>query len=260
MPTFPHVRLSAEGTLGSGGGNEIWSCSTKVVLLADGASNVPVAATAQDLIDLSARGLAAWSAFIGGQIAGGVSSAYLFSGNVALVDVKAASVTVSGLDDPALDSNISDAVPPVRGGYVQGNAGQAGGASWNMPYPVSLVCTMRGNLFRRGSAAYGRFFMPGPNLSLSSSGIGAGLVNGLMNAESVLGFAEKCGLLLSSINGPAALTSGKIAKVSNIGSSTAEAGLRWQPVTSVTVDNRPDTIRTRSNKIGGQGKQDFVVA
>lgn len=260
MPTFPHVRLSAEGILGSGGGNEIWSCSTKLVLRSDGVSNVPLAATAADLDEISTAGLAAWSTFIVSGVAGGGTFAGLFSQNVGLTHVKAASVAVDGHDDPALDSNIADANPVVRGTAAANAAGSYAGAYWNMPYPVSLVCTMRGDLYRRGSAAYGRFFMPGPNLSAASGGQGAGLINGLMGNETVMGFAEQCGLLLTTINGISPLDSGKIVTVANIGASTAAAGLRWQPVTTVTIDNRPDTIRTRSNKIGGQGKRDFIVA
>jgi hypothetical protein len=236
VATFPHVRLVASGTLGTAGGNEIWSCGLKVVVADPGDISVPLAPTSSDLTQLATVGLVGWGNLLGNQVSGS-----LFSSDINLTACKASAVAANGKDDPLVSSVIADALTQLRGTVSPGV----------LPYSVAIAVTLTGATWKRGAAAHGRFYLPKPD------GMGD-LVNGTMPPAKTTAFARQAGKLLDHINSvgtgnPAGqlLTSGRVVMVSNISTSAAASGLRWQNVNAVAVDSRPDTIRRRSNKLGG---------
>lgn len=254
MTTFPHVRLNAEGALGHTSQNEIWSCGMKVGLTISGSPDTLVAAAQTDVDELSAAGLAAWTTYI--TLAGSGPFSGLFSNWTNLGLVRAAAVVASGHDDPALHSTATDVAGPTSGAAPTGSAANIYG---ECPYQVSLVQTLTGDLYPRGSAAYGRFYVPCPNLHTDPTGTAPlGMADGLIQSVAAGRFALATVHLIQAINATT-LTTGKIATVCNIGQSTDLAGLRFQPVTNVTVDGRPDTVRRRYNKITGNYKVTVAV-
>ena len=85
------------------------------------------------------------------------------------------------------------------------------------------------------------------------------LVNGLMDPFSVAAFAAAGAAFVHTINN-AVIVGQNIKRVSNVAvTSKLQSLVRWQPVTIVDVDNRPDTVRRRSNKISGRGKVTIAV-
>jgi hypothetical protein len=250
VTTLQHVRITASGTLGAGGGNEIWSCAHKVALVTDGAPTVPVAATAADLTEIMTSAAAAWTEAITIGFGAGIVASP-FSDNVAITLVKASAVAVDGHDDPALSPATYDITASNRGGAPAASTTTQQG---QIPYSVAVCVTFRGDLFLRGAAALGRIYFPGPNLyNAALGGAPRNMVDGLMHPDSVGGFLVAAGHILTSIKATT-LTSGKNVVPANISTSAAAGGVRWQPITKFIVDNRPDTVRRRSNKIGGLGK------
>lgn len=261
MTTLPHLRITASGTLGTGAGDEIWSCATKVGLTVSGSPGTLVAASADDCGDMLISALTAWTNLITTQASGTTGVAgQLFSDNVALTQVKVSAVVASGHDDPAID--------PAVFGLSTGNRGLCPAASdaqefAQLPYAVAVVATFKGATFLKGAAANGRIYLPGPNIFANNLFATAPvrMVNGLMGAASGGPcdlFSSAVATLLGEFNS-ATLTSGKVPFAANISTSAALAGIRWQPVFDVTVDSRPDTVRRRQNKISGRGSQTALV-
>jgi hypothetical protein len=246
MTTFPHVKLTAFGTLGSAGGNEIWSCGIKVGIAAAGALGTLLAPTLADVTAVATMGEASWRSFITGVTpgAGTTTVAQYFMNEVAIEGAKAAAVGTDEKDDPAIDSVIFDS-PGT------GNRGLAAGGK--LPYTVSLAATFRGATFKRGAAAFGRIYLPLPNLFIGehNTGQGTAMSDGLVGGIVPPLFSAGVGHLLDLINSTP-LTGGRVAMVCNISTSQAAAGVRFQNVNQVTVDNRPDTVRRRSNKLGSR--------
>jgi hypothetical protein len=142
-----------------------------------------------------------------------------------------------------LQSTITDALPASRGKLVT-NPPQP------IPFSVALVATLRGSTFQRGAAAFGRIYLPLPNLTVSEANDNwANMVDGQIANPGV--FAKAVARTLDSINS-LVLTSGRKVMVANISTSEAAAGVRFQNVSRVICDNRPDTVRRRSNKLGGK--------
>jgi hypothetical protein len=242
MTVFPHVRLNATGTLGAGAGNEIWSCGHKVVLTAPGAPNVCTAPVASDLAELCVAASIAWAFFIAATPGGG-PFAGLFPTTVAMTEMKAAAVTASGHDDSTIDTHF-EAVTLARGAA----------SNSDIPYQVSLCATLLGDTFRRGSAAYGRMYLPSPNIYADPAGISVQrLVDGIVHAQTTNGFAIETARVLSAVNATV-LSSGKIPRCANIGRSEDASGLRWQQITDVRFDSRPDTVRRRYSALQGVSK------
>ena len=261
MTTLPHLRVTASGTLGTGAGDEIWSCATKVGLTVSGSPDVLVAASQDDCDDMLISAVTGWTNLITKQATGTTgTSGKMFSDNVALTQVKVSPVVASGHDDPALHASSFD--------ITTGNRGLAPAASdtqefGQLPYTVSVVATFKGATFPRGAAANGRIYLPCPNIFANAlfADAPARMVNGLMstvNDGPCDLFSQYVRDLLVELNG-ATLTSGKIPFAANISTSAALAGIRWQPVFDVRVDSRPDTVRRRSNKISGRGFQSALV-
>nr|CRY96513.1 hypothetical protein [uncultured prokaryote] len=250
MTTFPHVRLTAQGSLGLSGGNEIWSCSVKYGVWESGDPTTLIAPTQSDVDECANEGVTDWSAFIPHAGSGALSG--ICSDLVLLEGVKAAAVLASGRDDPALTSTFVSAAPGVRGNAPSDTSVHPW-ATGSIPYSVALAATLRGATYSRGSAALGRFYIPVPAINLSTTGTAAdALVNGQMTPAVTTRFSEQAAALITALN-TIVLPSGHLAAIVNIGSSTDLAGIRWQKVDRVGVDNRPDTIRRRSNKIAGAG-------
>ncbi len=256
--TLPHVRVVASGTLGTTP-DEIWSCGLKVGLTLSGSPLTLVAASQDDVDEISLNASGDWQGFITWDYGTSHDAQGLISENCALTQVKAAAVVSSGHDDPALHSTITDITTANRGA-----AHVAGQLYAQVPYSVALVATLLGDLYPRGAAAYGRFYIPVPNLWCHQTSAGPlDMVNGLIDntvptASTAPAFANRAADLINQINGMT-LTSGKVVQVANISTSAALAGVRWQPITSVRVDTRPDTVRRRSNKISGRGFASALV-
>jgi hypothetical protein len=254
VTTFPHVLITAEGGLGDAGGNEIWTCGHKVVLSTAGAPNVPVAPDATDLAELSASAAAAWTTFIESGPGGGPTSK-LISDWCSLKFVKAAPIAASGRYDPLLEAFITD-ISGVRGGAL--TAGNANNGH-QTPYNVALVTTFMGDTYHRGAAAFGRVYVPVPNLHVDPAGISEQvLTNGLMSTGQAALFGIEMAALLRTVNATV-LTSGKQVHCANISKSEDISGLRWQTITHVRVDERPDTVRRRYNALQGAGQVDQLV-
>lgn len=250
MPsTEPHVRLTAEGTLGAGSGNEIWSCSMKMILT-DGVEGHGVLEPVQsDLDELALGGAVLWGAFI--RDADSFSGTSLFESVVRLAAVKATGVRASdGKNDPATNPAIAAPLIESRGGATNPR----------VVYQNSIVITFRGDTYVRGSAALGRIYLPCPNLVATTSHNGAAMVDGLLDPGTVERFARSTSAFLTSLNSPnQVLSSGRSHLVANIGKSNDAAGTRHQAVTRVTVDNRPDSVRRRQNALSGRGVQSHAV-
>lgn len=248
MATFPHIKLTAFGTLGADPGVEIWSCTTKVVVSSGGDGGPPLAPTAADLTEVGSIAANRWSFFTGYATTFGSSGnpSAMLTNDVHFAGLKASAIAASGRDDPGIGSQLFDS--PA---YVMGGAGPQG----IVPYSVALKVTFRGATYLRGTASVGGFYLPVPNILYGSGGSPSSLVDGAMTVDATTNFAKNVArYLVDPINALTALpTSGRRAIVANISKSTAAGGLRWQKVTSVSVDNRPDTIRRRSNKLGSQG-------
>ena len=266
-PDFPlvahfteyHVRLQASGTLGQAGGNEIWTMGCKIVCTAAGAPTVPAVPTQADVQDVANAGLAAFSGLITATGGGSTPEAALISDDVVLTEVKAYAVGPDNHADTALQTVYLFPAAPVKGGAAPDAANVLTG---RLPYSVSTVITFKGDLYRKGLAAFGRIYLPGANI-FNSGASGGGrmlpLVNGLMDPFSVAAFAAAGAAFVHTINN-AVIVGQNIKRVSNVAvTSKLQSLVRWQPVTIVDVDNRPDTVRRRSNKISGRGKVTIAV-
>jgi hypothetical protein len=245
MTTFPHVRLVAQGTLGStGAGNEIWSCGLKVGVAAAGDLSNLLAPTASDIQELGDSGLTAWVGLIHSQSSGSGTFPWFspFSSDVQLVLVKTSAVTAAGPDDQTIDSYLAFAPDNTRG---YGAAGLA-------PYQTAVVASLHGDTYKRGAAANGRIYLPVPNLGVTNQPAVAidKLSNGLMALNAIDAFSRVVGQAIDKINATV-LSSGHLPMVANISTSAAASGLRWQNVTKVSVDARPDTVRRRANALQG---------
>lgn len=253
--TEPHVRLQASGTLGQSGGNEIWTMGVKIVCTAAGTPTVPAIATQADVQDVADAGLAAFTNLI--RAGGGVEVQGLISDDVSLTEVKAYAVGPDNHADVALQT-----VYEFPGAVVHGTANPsvANPINGRQPYAVSVVVTFRGALYRKSLAAFGRIYLPGANIYNSGGGGNPlPLVDGLMNAQTVNAFAVAGAAFVHTINN-APITGTYLKRVANVGTTTKQQSLvRWQPVTIVDVDSRPDTVRRRQNKIGGRGKVTIAV-
>lgn len=257
MTTFPHVLLTAQGSLGLAGGDEIWSCGLKIGLTASLGTGPLLPALQQDVDDISALGIAAWQTFIpaagSGQYSGIISDLVLLEG------VKAAAKIASGKDDPTLNSVFTNTTTATRGNAPSDTSVKPW-AVGSLPYSVAVAVTLRGDLWSRGSASHGRFYIPVPNIYVDPTGTAPLALNdGLMTPASTGRLAARAAALVATLNTDLVLSSGKIAQVVNIGSSDDLAGTRWQPITNVSIDNRPDTIRRRSNKLSGRGRVTVTI-
>jgi hypothetical protein len=257
MTTYPHVKLTAFGTLGAGAGNEIWSVGMKAVVVASGAPNVPLAPNAADLAALSSGAATAWATYIATTAWAASPGGGLFSDQVCLTAVKAAAVLTTGLDDPTLSSDITDVPANTRGKVVSDDAD---GWPGQVPFQVALCVTLKGDTYARKGAAYGRFYLPVPNLHVVSALVApTRLLSGRMWPSSVAIHAAHVKILLDAVNA-VAVSAGRDAYVANISQSTGSAGLRFQKVSTIVIDDRPDTIRRRSNKLGGHNKVPATLA
>ena len=255
--TEPHVRLQASGTLGSNGGNEIWTVGMKVVCFSQATPTFPDIATQADVADVANAGLTAFTNLLASGTGGGGVTAALISSDVALTEVKAYAVGPDNHADSARQTEYRFPAAPVTG-----QAGPTANFPNNgrFPYAVSVVVTFKGALYRKSLAAFGRIYLPGANISADLAGAAPkALVNGLMDPGTVQGFVTAGAALVHTINN-APITGTLLKVVANVGTTVKMQSLvRWQPVTIVTVDNRPDTVRRRQNKIGGRGKITIAV-
>lgn len=264
-PDFPlvahftdyHVRVQASGTLGQSGGNETWTMGCKVMCTAPGAPSQPVVPTQSDVADIAAAGLAAFSGLIRSGISGGTTTAAgLISDDVALTEVKAYSV---GPDNHA-NSNVNTVYDfpsaPVKGTcHPDGTHTTLGRET----YSQAVVITFRGDQFRKGQGAFGRIYLPGANVHATNAPDPLPLVDGLMDPVTVAGFAAAGAAFVHTMNN-AQISTNTIHTLVNLSvSKVLQSSVRFQPVTIVDVDNRPDTVRRRSNKIGGRGKITIAV-
>lgn len=257
MTTFPHVLLTAQGSLGLAGGDEIWSCGLKIGLTETLGTGPLLAASQTDVDEISALSIAAWETFV--PAAGSGQYSGIMSDLVLLAGVKAAAKIASGKDDPTLASVFTPAAPGTRGNAPSDTTVKAW-AVGSLPYSVAVAVTLRGPLFPRGSASHGRFYMPVPNIYVDPTGTAPlALTDGLMAPASVSRLCARAAAMVATLNTDIVLSSGKVAQVVNVGRSTDAAGTRWQPIDSVSIDNRPDTIRRRSNKISGRGRVTVTI-
>lgn len=251
MTTLPHVRLNVSGTLGPAGGNEIWSVGIKIGITAAGAPTVLIAPNQADVNDISVGAVGFWTSLITAQAANTDVQSY-FSDNVAITQIKAAAVLATGLDDGNIATSITD--------VVAGNRGKASAASTvvqcgQVPYTVALVVTQRGATYLRGPAAYGRFYLPCPNLWLATvTATPRAMSGGCIHPSTLDSLLSQARGTITAHNS-LTLSSTHVPKVALISKTTGAVAARWQPVSRVTMDNRPDTVRRRSNKIGGLGVQ-----
>lgn len=252
MTTFPHVRVQAAGGLGAASGNEIWSCALKVGVTATPGAGTLINPTQADVDQVAGVAEDAWTAFVGSGSA--TSFQGVLSNWVSLMGVTAAAVTTTGHDDPGLHSTFEAAPIGTRGKFAIDET--ATSPTGEIPYNVSVACTFKGDIYPKGSASHGRIYLPLPNLWVTASGSSFNaMTDGLMSAASTTILADGVAGLIAAINtGVLTLTSGHSGLVTNIGASTDLAGTRWQAVTNVVVDNRPDSVRRRYNKLSGRGK------
>ena len=210
-----------------------------------------LAIPSQDDIQLAAEtAVTAFSALISSDVGGG-PQAGLVSNWAALTEVRAASVGNDSHRPSNRNTVIIDLPTPVRG-----VAPTTGGSNvqGQIPYQVAVVATFRGDLYTRGIAAYGRFYLPVPNIVSDPAGTSqTQLVDGLMAAGTVTKFANAFALFLKTMH-VTELGANVFQRPVNVGSSTTQSLVRWQDITAVSVDNRPDTVRRRSNAISGQGE------
>lgn len=255
--TEPHVRLEASGTLGQSGGNEIWTMGVKVMCTAVGAGDTPVIASQADVQDIANSGLAAFANLIGSPGAGGGAEGALISDDVALTEVKAYAVGPDNHADSARQTVYVFPSAPVKG---KASPDPTHPTIGRLPYAVSSVITFRGDLYRKGLAAFGRIYLPGANVYNSGGGGNPlPLVDGLMDPQAVAAFAAAGAAFIHTINN-AQVSTQLLHRVANVATTTKQQSLvRWQPVTIVDVDSRPDTVRRRQNKIGGRGKVTIAV-
>lgn len=252
--TLPHIRMQGVGTLGLSGGNEIFSMQTKHIVTAAGVGPALVP-TEQEAADLSAGSVTAWTTFI----TAGVGLGAYFSAWVNLTEIRCTIIGTDGKKVPGTDTQVAT----IAGGGARGTAGVTNANAPGVgetPYQVALCATLTGNLYASGAASHGRFYLPCPNLGVdTNNAVYNHMVNGLMSVASTdawaIHTAQFCGDLTA-----VTMTDGKIQRLANVSTSAAEAGVRTQNVTFVTMDSRPDTIRRRSNSIGGQNKSRFAVA
>ena len=257
--TEPHVRLQASGTLGASGGNELWTMGIKVVCTAAGTPTTAEIATQQDVQDVADAGLAAFTNLIRATGGGTSAEAGLVSDDVALTEIKAYVVGPDNHADITRQTVYEFPATPVKG---QATPDATNTTCGRLPYSVSTVITFRGPDYRKGLAAFGRIYVPGANI-FNSGAAGGGrllpLVDGLMDPLSVAAFAAAGAAFVHTINN-APITGAFLKRVANVAVTTKQQSLvRWQPVTVVDVDNRPDTVRRRGNKIGGRGKVSIDV-
>lgn len=255
MPTtLPHVRIEAVGTLGAASGNEIWSCSLKAGVAASGAPNLLIAPSDSDLNEYATIGASAWATLIGT----GTQDTALFSDFVNLTEVRATSILSTGKKNPDQETAVVTVPGGQRGTATHvGSTGNPG--KGNVPYQVAIVCTLQGFQFTSGAASHGRFYLPVPNIGADSTdSTYQAMTDGLMSVLTVTSFVDAVGPMLSSINS-VVLSSGHLSSLQLISTSADAGGIRNQDVNTVTIDNRPDTIRRRSNKLGGAGKLSTLV-
>jgi cytochrome c5 len=255
--TEPHVRIQASGTLGQGAGNEIWTMGCKVVCTAAGTPGVAEIPDQADVADCAAAGLEAFAELILNSGGGGGPEGALVSDDVAITEVKAYAVGPDNHADVTRQTEYRFPTGPTKGGAAPDATNTTLGRN---PYATSVVVTFRGTQFRKGLAAFGRLYIPGANV-FASGGTGAlkPLQSGLMDPVTVNAFAVAGAAFIHFINN-AQITGQLLKRVSNVATTTKLQSLvRWQPVTIVDVDSRPDTVRRRQNKIGGRGKVTIAV-
>lgn len=250
--TMPHIRVQASGTLGNGQANESWTMGFKVIATASGTPGVPEIPNQQDVQDAADAGLAAFSGLIVAQSVN-VAGA-LVSSDVELTEVKSYAVGPDNHADITLQTvNVfPSGGPPVIGKWDPSTGGSS--VAGRLPYSVAVCVTLRGDSFRKGVGALGRFYIPGANIFAGGGGAAAPLVHGLMDPGTVGAFATAGAAFVNTFN-QHAFTGPLNKKMANVGVVTLDQSrVRWQPVSQVIVDSRPDTVRRRSNKIGGRGK------
>lgn len=249
MSTFAHCRLTAEGTLGAGSGNEIWSSSFKIGIWGAGDPSLLLIPTQDELDQLAVVGATIWAATISGN---GLGGAGYFDNVVNLTSCKASGVLAATGKN---DTNTNPAIAAPTG------SSRGSKASPRSNYQNSVVATLRGATYVRGSAALGRIYLPCPNFEVSSfAGNPPQMVDGLMHADTVFCLATQVAALITTISSPNnPLTSGHEHAVVNIGQSEDAAGVRWQRVNRVTMDNRPDSVRRRYSALSGRAVQTVAV-
>lgn len=255
--TEPHVRIQASGTLGQAGGNEIWTMGVKVICTAAGTPTVPEIANQQDVADCADAGLVAFEGLISGASAGGGPSAALISNDVNLSEIKAYAVGPDNHADITRNTEYRFPAGPFPG-FAKPSAGME--TVGRLPYAVSVVVTFKGALYRKGLAAFGRIYLPGANINCSvTGGPPVPLNNGLMDPTVVNAFAVLGAAFVHTINNHV-ITGPLVKTLANVAVTSKNQSLvRWQPISIVDVDNRPDTVRRRQNKISGRGKVTIAV-
>jgi hypothetical protein len=249
--------VQASGTLGSGGGNEIWTMGVKVVNTAAGSPTVAEIPTQADVADAAEAGLAAFQGLISSSAGAGGALGGLVSDYVLLKEVKAYAVGPDNHADITRQTEYRFGVAGDHGIAAPNASDPMGG---RLPYSVSVVITFRGALYRKQLAAFGRIYIPGANIFATSiANSPHPLVDGLMDPDTVAGFAAAGAAFIHTVNNHV-ITGALIKRVANVAVvKDLQSRVRWQPVTEVDVDSRPDTVRRRQNKISGRGKVTIQV-
>lgn len=248
VTTLAHIRMNAVGTLGLSGGNEIFSMGLKFPVQPAGGGGT-ITPTEADCLDLATQAGPIWRNFINQ----GTTFNAPFSEWMNLTEIRCTPVSATGIKVPGLDTQVFTLSPSQRGTAPVGTTGDDPGVG-QTPYQVALCVTMTGTVYSSGPASHGRFYLPVPNLGFDSASANyQHMVNGQMTVGATTSFAGICKTLLLNLDN-IVLASGNVTDVSNISSSAGLVAARMQRVSTVSVDNRPDTIRRRSNNIAGQGR------
>lgn len=243
--TIPHVQVQVSGTLGAAGADEIWAMGMKMMCHAVGTPGVPVQPSQEDVNEIADAALEAFAELILYLAPGTTAESGLVSSDVSLTESKAYLVGADNHADVTLQTAYRFPTGPVVGHAPPGQD----------PYAVACVLSFTGDSFRKGLAAHGRVYVPGANIHVSStSTTGLSLVAGLMSPESVGIWSAAGGALIQKLKS-ASPTTNLVHVPVMVGVSKVNQGLaRWQAISHVIVDNRPDTVRRRQNKLGGKGK------
>jgi len=253
--TLPHIRIALSGTLGQGAGNEVWTMGYKILCHVAGQTTPEIPNTA-DLEDAADIALTSATALIQ---AGPSQLGGLFSDDVALTQAKATAIGPDNHIDVSKPTVFRHPAAPVRG-IAKPSAGFP--TLGRNPYAVAVVATLTGSVLHRGPGTYGRFYLPGPNIFADNVGQGElPLIDGLMQPATVLAFTTALGTFVNAQQA-VGVNNGTFGRemVNMSVNKLDQAAVRYQPVTMVSVDNRPDTVRRRQNKLSGRGKQSTAVA
>lgn len=230
MTTVPHLRWDITGTLGTPQANEIFSFGIKIGVIDSGGE--PAEITQGDVNGvLNALGNAT-STYFG-------SDTMLYS-DALMTRAYLSAITSTGARDPLIDTGIFDYGAGVPGDVTRAN-------DIPCPYQVAVAIGLRGATYASGRAATGRWFLPAPVLTAIAGGSGAPFNEGQMDITVAAKFADAAVALLDAINQLAGAPSGQPTAI--LASNVPTGPVRWQAVSAVTVDCRPDTQRRRGDKL-----------